>query len=384
LPGRRPPPWLLCGVVWYLAALLPELQASACPAWGQGERVQAGGADLIVPGYSVPSFADWNNDGLKDLIVGEGGGGHIGKVRVYLNNGLPDCPHFDGYFHVQAGGADLTESPGFCFGTFPRTVFWDADSRKDLLVGLAGGEIKIYLNTATDDAPSFDGGTYLQAGPVGAKTNINVGLRATATVADWNADGKKDLVVGAYDGRIHLFINDNLDSAPSFLTETFAKNNGNDLTVIDVRSSPHFFDLDADGRPDLLSGNTEGELVIYRNIGTAAEPNFSGYAFVKADGVVINLPLDARSRPFVCDWQGDGVPDILAGSGDGAVYLFRGLPKGDIDGDEDVDLADAAALVAVLVGENLEPGCCERSDLNADGLINGEDIGPLVAALLSP
>ena len=59
---------------------------------GPEEIIQAKGKDIVVPGYSVPSFEDWNNDGLGDLIVGEGGGGATGKIRVYRNVGTEADP----------------------------------------------------------------------------------------------------------------------------------------------------------------------------------------------------------------------------------------------------------------------------------------------------
>ena len=85
-------------------------------------------------------------------------------------------------------------------GCFPRVVYWDADARKDLLVGQAVGTVKVFLNVGTDTDPNFDGGTFLQVGQPGAKTIIDVGYRATPSVVDWNNDEKKDLVVGALDG----------------------------------------------------------------------------------------------------------------------------------------------------------------------------------------
>ena len=51
-------------------------------------------------------------------------------------------------------------------------VYWDADTRKDLLVGQADGKIKLFLNIKTDAEPTFDGGTFLQVGPTGSKTSI--------------------------------------------------------------------------------------------------------------------------------------------------------------------------------------------------------------------
>jgi hypothetical protein len=79
---------------------------------GPEELVEAGGAVIEVPGYSVPSFTHWDDDGLKDLIVGEGGGvATDGKVRVYLNTGTASDPNFGDYFYAQSEGADLVR-PG--------------------------------------------------------------------------------------------------------------------------------------------------------------------------------------------------------------------------------------------------------------------------------
>jgi hypothetical protein len=93
--------WILLPVASFAGLLLrPE------------ELVQSGGINIGVPGYSVPSFAYWNDDNLKDLIVGEGGGGFVeGKVRVYLNTGSETAPQFTGYFYAQSESSDLVE-PG--------------------------------------------------------------------------------------------------------------------------------------------------------------------------------------------------------------------------------------------------------------------------------
>ena len=90
-----------------------SLSASAGDLFlGPARIVQAGGSDISVPGYSVPSFVDWDSDGLEDLVVGEGSGvTGFGKVRVYINAGTPGDPLFGGFFYVQSNGSDLS-SPG--------------------------------------------------------------------------------------------------------------------------------------------------------------------------------------------------------------------------------------------------------------------------------
>ena len=93
-------------VFWYLparSALILDAE----------QFVQAGDIDIEVPGYSVPSLAEWNGDTLPDLIVGEGGLGlYAGKVRVYINQGSPGAPEFNSFSYVQADGADLARTSG--------------------------------------------------------------------------------------------------------------------------------------------------------------------------------------------------------------------------------------------------------------------------------
>jgi hypothetical protein len=304
----------LCGAGHVRAAL----------EFGPEVLVAAGSYDIQVDGYSVPSYVDWNNDGLNDLVVGQGGGAYSsGKVRVYLNVGTSAAPRFASSFFVQSGASDLSVTASGCQGAFPRVVYWDADARKDLIVGLSDGQIRLYLNVGTDAAPVFDGGTLLQAGAAA----IDVGYRAAPTVVDWNNDGRKDLAAGAMDGKLRVYINGGTDASPQLAAPVFAQANGADLVDYDGRLSPVIADMDGDGHKDILAGDTTGRLVFYGNVGTDAAPLFAGYAFVLSAGEIIDLAGSARSRPFVCDWTGDGLADLLVGAADGKVHLFQGVPE---------------------------------------------------------
>jgi len=150
-----------------------------------------------------------------------------------------------------------------CLGAFPRLTDWNQDGKKDLVVGLANGTLQVFLNANTNTEPKFGGGSTVQYGPPDAKTNITVGARTTVDVVDWNNDGRKDLV----------------------------------------------------------AGNTNGQLLLYRNAGTDAEPRFDGCQEVQADGVPINLGTQ-RSRPFAVDFNGDGRTDLLVGGTDGLIRLY--------------------------------------------------------------
>lgn len=314
---------------WGRGAALASLSLVLASAAGGDLRltpevyVEDAGVPIDVPGYSVPSLADLDDDGRQDLVVGEGSA--TGKVRIYPNVGTAAAPAFGGYFYAQADGSDLTEPGGGCLGIFPRAVLWDGDGRPDLIAGRSDGTIKLFTNTSTGQWPAFDAGVLLEVGPEGSKVPIDVGSRATATVADWNEDGRKDVVAGGLDGKIHVFLNEGTDDAPDFLVQSFAQEGGSDLLVPSARSSPHVLDFDHDGRKDLLTGNTNGQLLFYANVGTDEAPVFSGYTAVQADGVPIDLPSELRSRPFVCEWNRDGFCDVLIGYGDGLVRIYTGI-----------------------------------------------------------
>ncbi len=374
----------------YLMALAGlTLSASASAGefvldFGPEEIIKADGNDIVVPGYSVPSFVDWNNDGLQDLVVGEGGA--IGtvtpaKVRVYLNRGTEVAPLFKDYFYVRAGNQELTLTPEGCMGCFPRVVDWDEDGRKDLLVGVSDGTVRIYMNINDDNEPRFDSGKNLKVGPEGTM-DMDVGKRPTPIVVDWNNDGMLDIVSGAWDGYIHVFYNCGCGGyIPPRFSTTFTpvglivQENGRDLMVPGTRSSPVVMDFDGDGKKDLLTGSTDGTILLYRNLGTESLPMFSGYSLVRSNGQPIDLPSNQRSRPFVCHWTGakDGYWDLLVGYGDGKIRLYRGIPKmGDFDSDGILDGPDFTILARAL--DKPIPAEGSAADLNKDGFVDVLDL----------
>jgi len=73
-----------------LLTLTPTSGLAAAPhllKLGSEQLIQAGGVDIDVPGYSVPSFVDWNADGLGDLVIGQGGGAQGHDVDPFATIG---------------------------------------------------------------------------------------------------------------------------------------------------------------------------------------------------------------------------------------------------------------------------------------------------------
>ena len=135
-------------------------------------------------------------------------------------------------------------------------------------------------------------------------------------------------------------------------------------------------DLDGDGRKDLLVGNTNGAILLYPNRESDAAPGFSTYDDVTADGVPLDLPGVPRSRPFITDWTGDGLPDLLVGAGDGRVHLFQSVP-------EPVSLSLLAVAGIVLLWSKRKRGnhgtgwnlraCLNRPDATSKGLCEKQE-----------
>jgi hypothetical protein len=69
-------------------------------------KLTAGGKPINVEvGHAAPLFADLDGRGVKDLLVGQFGGG---KLRVYRNGGTDKEPRFDKFDWFLDGKAEGT------------------------------------------------------------------------------------------------------------------------------------------------------------------------------------------------------------------------------------------------------------------------------------
>ncbi len=95
----------------FMASVLMFFQAgNGAPELAEGRMIEAGGEAIdIHVGHLVPCVADWNNDGKKDLLVGQFAGG---MIMVYVNTGTDESPVFEGSRTLLAGGAPISLPAG--------------------------------------------------------------------------------------------------------------------------------------------------------------------------------------------------------------------------------------------------------------------------------
>jgi len=106
---------------------------------------------------AIPFVVDWDNDHKKDLMVGDGSG----NLNLFINSGTDQLPAFEAPTVVMTDEAPLIVDGG---NAAPCVLDWDADGKNDLLIGCKTGEVYLYINTGTDESPSFTTGAAIIAG----------------------------------------------------------------------------------------------------------------------------------------------------------------------------------------------------------------------------
>jgi hypothetical protein len=248
---------------------------------------------IIPPPLSpvaFPAFADIDHDGDLDLFIGESSGQYNGNFQFYENTGSVTAPAFA---VPQANPFGLT--PAYLIA-IPEFADIDNDGDLDLFSGGYSGVMNFYENTGLDSQPNF-------AAPVENPFGlISVDVLASPAVSDIDHDGDFDLFVGEYGGNMIYFENTGNTTNPAFAAPV---SNPFGLVKTYGYNFPTLADLDADGDEDILVGEYYGNFQYFKNteinIGVPENPQaalFELYPNPATDGVLISLNEDNSGKAW--------------------------------------------------------------------------------------
>lgn len=360
-----------------IVKLYENTGTAAIATFSEANVIEIGDVGL----YAYPCFADIDNDGDTDLLVGRDGFG----FRYYQNTGSPSSAEWT---YMEGAFAGI----GFeTYWNSPDLIDLDNNGTLDLIFGTASGPLVYYTNIGSPEVAEWEQNTDLFGGV------IDVGGASNPFFVDYDNDGDLDMFTGSQMGDIKYFENTGTVNGPSW-----AENSGGFTSLKhSIYSDVTFGDLNGDGRLDAVVGDLSGNLFHHNNNGLGfsyIQSTFTGFSF------------GGWSSPYLVDLDNDDDLDLVVGNESGTIHYienqgdsqnaiwvevpnyFGGIDVGsnavpafadlDFDGDQDMAVGNISGnvkyykneggnwlinnliMAGVSGGQNTSPGF---ADLDGDG-----------------
>ncbi|MDP2896921.1 MAG: VCBS repeat-containing protein [bacterium] len=337
------------------------------PEFESGSVIAYGGKYLIGDAHSGVKVADFDGDGLLDIVVG----------RFWERTDLsePESPRDYGGFLKNVGtqtfprferttvGSPYTEQFQICDAVRQnsvRAVDWDRDGKTDLLAGDTDGFVWYFRNETGRLFPLFAAGEKLTADgkPLSVTSS---GGHARLDVCDWNENGEADLLVADGGGTVTPFLSKGgsvLAQGQSIMAAGKPLRGG-------ARASVLVCDWDNDGRNDLVLAYERG-YSFCRNIGKPGNPVLAEAKPISFGGQAV-----AYVRPnlgsFV-DWDGDGKKDFIGCHFENSIRFYRNVGSGKPDREPQFSSAEGVVILQSWTPQMISGA--DAVDWNGDGDID--------------
>ncbi|MBZ0272646.1 FG-GAP-like repeat-containing protein [bacterium] len=298
-------------------------------AWDAGGEILAGfpvacwdpeGLALPARFIASPAVGDLNGDGILDIVAG--------TTQIDERNGLAYAIHGDGALHdggpflpgwpVRIAGVTQEILPflGYGIAASPSLADFDGDGRVEAAF-LAG--ISMPVGIDGDGSPTWSGLVALFGKQSAATQFAGLSGMSFLTWADVNADNVPDLLSAGLSVNYMKLLS---DYGHRILWESYLYGldgrTGRQLPYFPllaedlmVANGPTVAHLDADVSPEILIGTGGYILHAYNQFGEEAEgfPKFTGQW--------------VSTTPIVADLTGNGYYEVVAGSRDGSIFIWR-------------------------------------------------------------
>lgn len=315
----------------------------------------SGIAPIFSTQVNLSAFEDVDNDGDMDILTFTNSGNFIEYHKNYSLDSLGVCDQLlfkvepDCWGHFRLSG--LTNSALLnqnCItnrmynreshlhsGSALTVLDQDCDGDVDLINGDILGSNLLYL----ENGGTVDSASITQQDSIFPAYNVSVNLQNLPAAFYFDADGDsvKDLIVTPFatvgeDLRnVLLYKNTGSNCQNIFM---FVKNNFLIDQMVDVGTSSNvaFFDVDADGKKDLIVGNdyayNANPVLQYSSLSYYKNTSLSGSAsfqLITNDWLNLSGLTQFGLYPAFGDLDGDNDEDLLLGNADGTLIFYKNI-----------------------------------------------------------
>jgi hypothetical protein len=285
--------------------------------------------DMIDLGENaVPAFADYDGDGDQDLFVGNGSNlslnGTGASITFYENVGSRTQPEFvlitSDYLNLSSLGLSNLK---------PLFADINRDGSTDMgFTGNKGQKTRLwYIPNQSARTQRFQ---FEPSDTIGL--NLPLQLNDTPYPYDLDGDGDLDWLIGGSQGNLAYFETSGSTNQPVFtlkndqLGNITAQSANRNLVLV-------ITDFNADGKPDLITGDQSGRLSLYEDIRQKTERAWTPIAnlvFNSLEDQFSSCKMGSMIFPAAADLNGDNLPELIVGTNAGGLHYLKNIsPLGD-------------------------------------------------------